>query len=107
MQSAAFRGHPNYSHNGALAISDAELRRYGVNHRGVNSLTSVQQRLNAQFRADVRAGIRTNSMREQTRLALQTLVEAGVPPIDAIALVIRARRHLRQMGVRAPTRIPQ
>ncbi|WP_171181842.1 RHS repeat-associated core domain-containing protein [Ruegeria sp. HKCCD8929] len=103
-QQAAFRGAKNYDANQALSLSIDALEAIGAKkpHIGKNSITTTQSRLQRQLR-DSGA---PNNMAAQTRIAAETLIDAGVNPSLAREIAVRSELNIIGQGVRAPTRIP-
>ncbi len=103
---AAFRGDPLYDPNQALTASDAQLTQAGAVHIGPNSVTSAQRAHFDQLADDVAAGIKTNSLQEHTRIAVQSLMDGGVPQAQARSWTAEALWQLRSWGITGPSRIP-
>ena len=94
-----FEGHGEYSFRDAFSISDSLLRKYGIRHA---DLTPIQQRL---FR-ELASSNMPNNLNQHTRIAYQTLVEAGMPKKDALMYVSESLKSLIRAGVTSPTRMP-
>lgn len=94
-----FEGHDEYSFRDAFSISDLLLRKYGIRHA---DLTPIQQRL---FR-ELASSNRPNNLTQHTRIAYQTLIEAGMPKIDSLMYVSESLKSLIRAGVTSPTRMP-
>jgi hypothetical protein len=95
----AFEGHPNYDPKTGFSISNDLMNAYGVKH---STVTGVQQKL---FNELAKSG-RPNTMYEHSRIAVQALVEAGMPNDIARSLVAESVNSLRLMNVKNPMNIP-
>lgn len=95
---AAFRGDPNYSINKALAISNAELDRLGVDHGAVSGAQQIG------YRALDAAGdpISWDAIR---KIETDALIAGNMNPRMASSTVDAAIGALQAAGV-VPTRIP-
>ena len=49
---------------------------------------------------------RANTLKEHTRIAVESLIAGGATRAEARALVAESLRNLRAQGVRAPANIP-
>jgi hypothetical protein len=76
--------------------------------RGINHplITGTQHRLFNQLARDVAAGVKQNTLKEHTRIAVESLVAAGVPEQQARHWVAVSLANLRSQGVTQPTGIP-
>jgi hypothetical protein len=103
-QQAAFRGAPGYSPKAALSLSDEALKSLGATkpHLGRGSISVTQASLQRQLAS---SGTQ-NTMAQQTRIARETLVDAGVNPRVARQIALESEANLIGQGVTSPTRIP-
>ena len=95
----AFEGLSEYDLQKGFSISEEMLAQYGVRHADI---TATQQRL---FRELAASGA-PNTLTHHSRIAYQSLVEAGMPPSVARDLVINSQSQLIRSGVVAPNAIP-
>ncbi|WP_034160758.1 hypothetical protein, partial [Sphingomonas sp. ERG5] len=96
---AAFRGAEGYDGKAALSVSEAELRRLGVQHKDI---TKYQSQLYRAFAKDNN----TITWGDVRRIEAQSLISAGMKPSTARATVRAAIQQLKASGVSGPTRIP-
>jgi hypothetical protein len=96
---SAFRGHPAYSPGEALAISNEELARLGIEH---SDITGAQASLYRQF---AKTG-KPLTWKVIADIETQALVGAKMEKSVARATVKRAIDALKAAGVAGPTRIP-
>jgi hypothetical protein len=97
-KSAFFRA-KNYDSRKVLTIPNHELLRHGIDHALV---TGAQQTL---YRALARKSSRL-TWKDAEDIEIRALVHGGLDERRARAVVRTAIRHLRNLGVRNPTRIP-
>jgi hypothetical protein len=95
----AFDGSPSYSVGGALSASMDQLSKYGVFHADI---TSSQRRLFGAFAASGSP----NTLTHHSRIAYQSLVEAGIPAEVAKSWVAQSQANLIRSGILEPTSIP-
>ena len=99
LQQAAFRDHPNYSAADALAVSEKYLSKFGDR---VHVKITKQQRI---LQKELAESGRPNTMKEQIRIALQSMIKAGIPEGEARNITARAFWDLRAQNVMQPTNI--
>ena len=102
LQQAAFREHPNYSAADALAVSEKWLSRFG-NPKEVHNAVTREQRI---LQRELELSGRPNTMQEQVRIALQSMIKADIPESEARNITARAFWDLRAQGVKQPTNVP-
>ena len=95
----AFDGTLGYDLRNAYSVSIETLNRYGVRHADI---TAAQQRM---FRTLDASGA-ANTLTQHSRIAYQSLVQAGMPSDVAKQLVIESQSRLIRAGVVEPARIP-
>jgi hypothetical protein len=95
----AFEGHANYDPKKGFSISDELMSAYGIKH---STITGSQQKL---FNELAKSG-RPNTIYEHSRIAVEALVEAGMPENAARSIVAESLSNLRVMNVRNPVNIP-
>jgi hypothetical protein len=93
---------PPYNGKRAFAVGDKQLDRASGMPGTHGAITRAQQR----HFADLRRSGRPNTMREHTRIAVQSMVDARVPLHMARSYAARSLWSLRAQGIRAPSRIP-
>ena len=98
-QKAAFKDHSSYSKGKAFSISEGEMTKRGWDH---TAMTTRQRELQDALAASGRA----NTMTEQTRIAVESLMAGGATEAQARSLVAESLRNLLKQGVRFPTNIP-
>jgi hypothetical protein len=96
---AAFRGDPNYNANEAFSISQDYMESKGWSHQ---DMTATQR----QLFDELAASGAPNTMKEQTRIAVEALKAGGATEAEARQLVAESLANLRKQGVTQPTRIP-
>jgi hypothetical protein len=103
---AGFKFNPKseYNLNEALCISEAAMRARGYAH---GNMTSRQALLFDQLRADVLSGVKQNTLKEHSRIAVEALMAGGATEKEARSLVAESLRNLRRQGVKQPTHIPR
>jgi hypothetical protein len=92
-------GEPAYDANRALAVPNAELARWDVDHDGVST---AQQAL---YRSLSKEG-KPLTWDDVQNIETQALIHGRMPPDVAYATVRRAIESLKSIGISAPTRIP-
>ncbi|MFN9544232.1 MAG: RHS repeat-associated core domain-containing protein, partial [Alphaproteobacteria bacterium] len=95
----AFDANPDYTTGDALSASMDQLAKYGVVHADI---TSSQRRL---FGALAGSGA-PNTLTHHSRIAYQSLVEAGIPPEVAKSWVAQSQANLIRSNIFEPTSIP-
>lgn len=95
----AFEGSVGYDMRKAYSVSVETLNRYGVRHADI---TTAQHRL---FR-ELDASGAANTLTQHSRIAYQSLLNAGMPNDVAKQLVIESQTRLLRAGVVEPARIP-
>jgi hypothetical protein len=98
-QKAAFKDHLKYDKDRAFSISQSEMEKRGWDHA---AMTAKQRQLQDAISASGQA----NTMKEQTRIAVESLVAGGATTAEARSLVAESLRNLLKQGVRFPTNIP-
>jgi hypothetical protein len=96
---SAFIKAQNYDRRKALAIPNQELLRHEIDHALV---TGAQQTL---YRALARKSA-SLTWKNAEEIEIRALVHGGLDELRAKAVVRRAIRHLQNLGVENPTRIP-
>jgi hypothetical protein len=99
---SAFKGLKDYDERKALSIGASELARLSLTHRGVNGMTSMQQRL---FR-ELAASGRPNTLEEHATIAIKALIAGGLRSKEANRIVAEALDQLKSWGITAPIHIP-
>lgn len=95
----AFEGHVNYDPQKGFSISNELMKSLKIDH---NTITQSQRRL---FGELAKSG-QPNTIREHTKIAVESLVEAGVQRELARDIVAESLNELRKMNVREPINIP-
>gem|GEM_PF-2351100 len=95
----AFEGHQNYDFKEAFSVSAKALEDIGVRHVDI---TTSQYKL---FRKLQQLGL-PNDLTQHTRIAYESLIEAGVDPETAQQWVSRSLEGLVERGIEAPTKVP-
>jgi hypothetical protein len=95
----AFEGHINYDPKKGFCISNEYMEKIGVKHERV---TVAQMRL---FK-ELRKSGRPNTIKEHTRIAVESLIEGGATREQARNLVAKSLKDLKNKGIRMPTTIP-
>ncbi|MEQ9321138.1 MAG: RHS repeat-associated core domain-containing protein, partial [Polyangiaceae bacterium] len=90
---AAMRDDPNYSKYSAICISQDEMDKRNIDHQAITN----KQR---QCYADMKAGLRPNTMKEHDKIAYESLVAGGADPAYAKKLVAQSKAQLKAKGVK-------
>lgn len=96
---AAFKESMEYDPRSGFSISRDFMKSKGWNHQ---DMTNAQRR---GFK-ELKDSGRPNTMREQSRIAVDALKAGGASHSEARSLVAESLMNLREQGVRAPTNIP-
>ena len=96
---AGFKGHPSYSKTKGFAISQDYMKSRGWVHE---DMTKMQRKLFDQLAAS--GG--PNTLKEHSRIAVESLMAGGASRAEARSLVAESLRNLREQGVRAPSHVP-
>jgi hypothetical protein len=95
----AFEGHVNYDPSKGFSISNEFMDSLGIKHQKV---TGAQQKLYKEF---AKTG-KSNTLSVHTRIAVESLVEAGLDRKQARSIVAESLKSLKKQEVREPTTIP-
>jgi hypothetical protein len=95
----AFEGDLKYDAKKGFSISEDLMRSLDIEHARI---TGAQKRLFAELE---KSG-RPNTIYEHSRIAVESMVQAGMPLQQARDLVAESLKNLRSMGVKHPTNIP-
>lgn len=96
---AGFKNHPKYDPKEGFSISQEFMKSRGWSHK---SMTSKQREL---FDELASSG-RPNTLREHTRIAVESLIAGGATRAEARSLVAESLWNLRAQGVKVPSHIP-
>ncbi len=96
---AGFKGHATYSKSKGFAIGQDYMKSRGWSHA---DMTRKQRELFDQLAA----GGGPNTLKEHSRIAVESLIAGGASRAEARSLVAESLRNLRAQGVRAPSHIP-
>lgn len=95
----AFEGHVNYDPKKGFSISNQLMENLEIKHEHI---TNAQRKL---FK-DLKDSGRPNTLQEHTRIAVESLIEAGIEKKLARKIVAESLQHLRLSDVKHPTHIP-
>ena len=95
----SFEGHVNYDPKEGFSMSREYMDSLNLDH---NKITATQRKL---FNELAQSG-RPNTLKEHTRIAVESLVKNGVPKQQARDIVAESLRSLKGVGVREPVKIP-
>jgi len=96
---AGFKGHGTYSSRSGFSVSQDYMQSRGWNH---SRMTAKQREL---FDELAKSG-RPNTIKEHTRIAVESLISGGASREEARRLVAESLRNLRQQGACSPSHIP-
>ena len=97
---AAFKNHPNYDPDTAMALSQNFMISRGWIHHP--DMARMQRQM---FDSLADSGL-PNTLKQHTRVAVESLRAGGATLQEARSLTAKALWDLRKQGVRYPTRIP-